>query len=154
MNAHGQPDGHPADRPAPLRAVPGVLRIVHPARAGELALIRAAVSGWGRQAQLPADVLVDLLLAVGEAAANAVDHAYAGTDPGPVEVDLRVRAGTGGDRVVAARITDSGHWRPRAAPAHDRDRGRGLPMIRALATRLDITPTGHGTEVCLEIPVP
>ena len=147
MKAHGLSDGMPPSVPPPRDG----LRIVRPAVPAELARVRATVSDWGRRAQLPADVLVDLLLAVGEAAANVVDHAYRGTEPGPLQIEAWVRQGAGG-RVVVARITDAGHWRPRSAPAVER--GRGLPMIRALAAQLDITATGTGTEVCLELTVP
>jgi hypothetical protein len=55
--------------------------------------------------------------------------------------------------VVAARISDQGRWRPATAGAV-RDRGRGLPMIRALAAHLDVVATGRGTEVCLELALP
>lgn len=160
MNVHGPQRGVPGAPTAaptgqvdrPTRAVPDELRIVRTAVAEELSGIRSAVSRWGRCAGLSADVLVDLLLAVGEAAANAVDHAYRGRPPGPVEVDLRLRRRRSG-RVVAARISDQGRWRPVTADAV-RDRGRGLPMIRALAAHLDVVATGRGTEVCLELAVP
>ncbi|GAA4678593.1 hypothetical protein GCM10023215_09390 [Pseudonocardia yuanmonensis] len=133
----------------PMRVVPDELRIVRTAVPDELSGIRTAVSRWGRRAGLSADVLVDLLLAVGEAAANAVDHAYRGGPPGPVEVDLQLRRRRTGS-VVAARICDQGRWRPASAGAV-RDRGRGLPMIRALAAHLEVIATGRGTEVCLEL---
>jgi anti-sigma regulatory factor (Ser/Thr protein kinase) len=163
VNVHGPKRGSPpasttastsgsgAER-RPVRAVPGELRIVRTAVADELSGIRSAVSRWGRRAGLPADVLVDLLLAVGEAAANAVDHAYRGRPPGPVEVDVHLRRRRSGS-VLAARIIDQGRWRP-ASAGTVRDRGRGLPMIRALAAHLDVVATGHGTEVCLELAVP
>ncbi|MFR9806958.1 ATP-binding protein [Pseudonocardia sp. RS010] len=158
MNVHGPHGGFPAAPAAsvsavrPARAVPDELRIVRTALADELSGIRSAVSRWGRRAGLPADVLVDLLLAVGEAAANVVDHAYRGGPPGPVEVDLQLRRRRSGT-VIAARISDQGRWRPASAGAV-RDRGRGLPMIRALAARIDVVATGRGTEVCLELAVP
>ncbi|MCE0762271.1 ATP-binding protein [Pseudonocardia kujensis] len=144
--------GHAAAGRRPGRAVPDELRIVRTAVADELSGIRSAVSRWGRCAGLSADVLVDLLLAVGEAAANAVDHAYRGGPPGPVEVDVQLRRRRSGS-VIAARISDQGRWRPTSAGVA-RDRGRGLPMIRALAARLDVMATGRGTEVCLELAIP
>lgn len=165
MNVHGPQGDVPPAPPAaatpasattstaavvrPVRVVPDELRIVRTAVADELSGIRSAVSRWGRRAGLSADVLVDLLLAVGEAAANAVDHAYRGGPPGPVEVDLQLRRRRTGS-VVAARICDQGRWRP-ASAGEVRDRGRGLPMIRALAAHLEVVATGRGTEVCLEL---
>lgn len=138
----------------PGPALPGTaeeLRVVRTATPDALAGIRAVVSTWARGVGLSSDTLVDLLLAVGEAAANVVDHAYRGRPPGPLEVEVGVRAQRSG-RLVTARISDRGHWRPSAAGSDDR--GRGLPMIRALAQHLDVAATPSGTQVCLELAAP
>jgi anti-sigma regulatory factor (Ser/Thr protein kinase) len=151
VNAHGLPGRVPAAvthlRPAQQAEE---LRVVRAATVDSLAAIRSVVSTWARGAGLPADALVDLLLAVGEATANVVDHAYRGGAPGSVEVDLQVRARRSG-RVIVARIRDHGRWRPESPPS--RDRGRGLPMIRALAEKLRVATTAQGTEVFLELAV-
>jgi anti-sigma regulatory factor (Ser/Thr protein kinase) len=149
VNAQSLPTGPATVTPLPQRiALTEELRVVRIATADSLAGLRAVVSTWGRGADLPADVLVDLLLAVGEATANVVDHAYRGAVPGPMEVELQLRRRRAG-RAVTARIRDRGSWRspdPSAA-----DRGRGLPMIRALADHCVVSTTAQGTEVCLEI---
>ncbi|MCF7548843.1 ATP-binding protein [Pseudonocardia sp. WMMC193] len=158
MNVQGltgggtRPTGTPvsADTADPTDSAAEELRVVRTATPDALAGIRAVVSTWARGVGLSADGLVDLLLAVGEAAANVVDHAYRGGPPGPVEVELGLRADRAG-RVVTARISDRGRWRPSLADAGDR--GRGLPMIRALAQYLDVAATPTGTQVCLELAV-
>src|SRR5688572_19412391 len=52
------------------------LRLRHRARPAELGPIRALVQRWAERNAVPADVLVDLQLSVGEAVSNGVEHAY------------------------------------------------------------------------------
>ncbi|GAA4539891.1 ATP-binding protein [Pseudonocardia xishanensis] len=152
MNLQGLPGGGSAAPPTPgATGATEELRVVRTATPDALAGLRSVVSTWARGVGLPADVLVDLLLAVGEAAANVVDHAYRSGPPGPLEVELGVRP-RGRGRVVAARIVDRGRWRP--SDVSGRDRGRGLPMIRALAQHLDVAARPNGTEVSLELVIP
>lgn len=101
---------------------------------------------------MPDDVLMDLQLALGEAVANGVEHAYGKGDPGTVDVDLEI-CGTG-DRgaVVAVRVIDHGQWRP--TPLVTGYSGHGLAMIERLAERVEVSATCFGTQVCFEIPLP
>lgn len=121
-----------------------VLRLCRPARPAELRGIRRAVESWARRAGLAADLVVDLQLALGEAVANGVEHAYADAD-GTVEVELEL-CGSG----VAVRVADHGRWRP--VPAHSGYRGRGLAMIERLARAVRVHAGDHGTEVRFAIP--
>src|SRR5690606_20148774 len=84
--AGGAPD--PVDDVALIvaRLVPAPLRLVLPARATVLRELRAAVLAWASSVGIADDDLYDLQLAVGEAAANAVEHAYRGREPGPMSV--------------------------------------------------------------------
>jgi anti-anti-sigma factor len=118
------------------RYLPAPLDRVTPAESGRLADLRREVSEWTAAAGLSEDLAYDLLLAYGEAAANAVDHAYAGTS-GTFDTHL-VHTGT----AVQATVRDHGRWRP--APADPGARGRGLQLIRAMAddVRLDTSDTG------------
>lgn len=96
------------------------------------------------------------MVAVGEAASNAIEHAYRGTSPGRVTVELTYD----GDRVTAT-ITDRGSWQPAAralsAPGSRpiaSARGRGLEVIRHLVSQIQITQgdpsgTNPGTVVTL-----
>lgn len=128
------------DRAAPLR-------LRRPARAVELRSIRRDVERWARRTGLPADVVVDLQLALGEAVANGIEHAYGEGAPGVVEIELELR-----DRSrVLVRVVDHGRWRP--VPASSGTRGRGLQMIERLAGRLHVRAGATGTEVCFEIPL-
>ena len=89
---------------------------------------------------LPDDELDDLVLAAGEAAANAVEHA--GLVALPV-FDVLVEVGQHRARIV---IQDHGRWRP---PAAGGPRGRGLQMIGVLAdATLTVGPRGTTVVLC------
>jgi anti-anti-sigma factor len=92
-------------------------------------------------------VVDDVLLAVGEAAANAVEHAYPDGSAGVVEVALE--RGVGG---VAGTVRDTGAWRP--PPDDPGFRGRGLQILRALADDVDVRTDAGGTTVGFRLPVP
>jgi len=86
-----------------------------------------------------------ILLAVGEAAANAVEHAYPG-EPGLV----RVRAECAHDTLVID-VLDSGRWKP---VEHRDERGRGIKIMRALMDRIEIRTMQAETNVRLTAHLP
>lgn len=122
----------------------------------ELGRIRRRIGRWASQTGVPEDVTIDLQLAVGEAVANGVEHAYgpdggAGGDvDGTVEVEVELRDGR--PPAVLVRVADRGVWRPR--PQSPGFRGRGLLMIERLAQRVQVLCSPGGTEVCFEIAFP
>lgn len=142
------------------------MHLTRPAHAVELRSIRRAVEEWARRSGLSSDVLVDLQLALGEAVANGVEHAYDAGDAGTVDIELELRCSDragddpagggisgddpGGDVVV--RVSDRGRWRP--VPERSGNRGRGLLMIEQLARRVRVRTDDSGTEVCFAIPLP
>jgi len=82
-----------------------------------------------------------LITAVGEAIANAVEHAYRGEQPG--ELMLRVFSDT---RSVSVEIEDHGHWRP----FQRRDeRGRGIVLMHELMDHVRITSAQNKTVITL-----
>ena len=89
-----------------------------------------------RSSHLPEDVLGDLLLAVCEAVANAVEHSR--SEPPWFEVSADV--GEGLARVV---VQDNGRWRE---PTTGGGRGRGLLMMDVLAETA-FTVSRRGTVV-------
>ncbi len=88
---------------------------------------------------LPDDELQDLILAAGEAAANAVEHA---SDPALPCFDVLAEVGEARACIV---IQDHGRW---SAPSAGGDRGRGLQMISFLADAT-LTVGARGTTVVL-----
>lgn len=135
------------------------LRLCHPADPEELHVIRRHIDRWAEQEGLPADVTIDLQLAVGEAVANGVEHAYRHPGPGdgtveagPATVDVELDVRAGDPDAVVVRVADHGRWRP--APTNPGYRGRGLLMIERLARRVRVLCSPRGTEVRFEIPYP
>lgn len=116
----------------------------------ELRAIRRRVEGWAQEAGLPDGMVVDLQLALGEAVANGVEHAYREEQVGDVAVALDLHAGP--EPAVLVRVSDHGRWRP--VPDEPGHRGRGLLMIERLARRVRVLCTPRGTEVLFEIPFP
>ena len=85
------------------------------------------------------DEIYDITVAVQEACANAVEHAYA---PGAATYDVEASVDDG---VVSFVVRDHGRWRaPRGT-----HRGRGITMMRALMESVDVTHGDDGTVVVL-----
>ncbi|HWH13843.1 MAG TPA: SpoIIE family protein phosphatase, partial [Miltoncostaeaceae bacterium] len=130
-----------AARPVP----PIVLDL--PAEPAVLTRIRRDARLWLRAAGATDEVVRDVLLAVGEAAANAVEHAYAGGE-GTVRVELRQeRPGE-----VIAEVADRGTWRPPAAEPGDR--GHGIGLMHQVMDAVDLDAGPDGTRVTLRLALP
>ncbi|GAB3007998.1 histidine kinase [Amycolatopsis acidiphila] len=115
-----------------------------PAEPGSLAVIRAALREWFEPLGLSRNLAQDVLVAVGEACTNSIEHAY----PGAEDAEVGLSADhTGGSLTVVVR--DSGTWR---IPPPDNHvlRGRGLDMMRALAETVTIDTSGAGTTVTMQ----
>ncbi|MGY1734079.1 SpoIIE family protein phosphatase [Geodermatophilus sp. SYSU D01045] len=114
---------------------------------GSIRGLRRTVDAWMDTLD-PADDDRDAVeLAMWEAIANAVDHAYPPGLPGPVRVDAALLP----DGVLECRVTDEGSWRdPDPGATH---RGRGLLMAQQLTDSLHVSrgagPTDAGTVVTL-----
>src|SRR5215210_4970056 len=128
--AHRRASPHPAlhlDLQAQPAALPGVRR-----RLG--AWLTAL--GMGEQDR------VGVMVAVGEACANAAEHAYRGGEPGPMSVTAAVDV----DGLLTVTVRDKGTWRP---PDRDPgDRGRGLLIMRQLVDGVTLQE-GAGTTVTM-----
>jgi serine/threonine-protein kinase RsbW len=119
-----------------------------PARARYATQLRHELDRWARARGLPDSLREALTLAGYEALANAVTHAYPPATTGSLEMVADDRA-----RTVTVTVIDHGQWRtPPAVPGPTR--GRGLPLIRALADRARIDPHEYGTTVTMSWPLP
>ena len=104
--------------------------------------MRRAVEAWADQAALSAQTLEDLQLALGEAVANGVEHAYRGRAPG----ECAFRVAWQPDGAVEVAVQDYGTWRP--PPADPGFRGRGLALMHSLGQDVHVEPSpGGGTTV-------
>jgi anti-sigma regulatory factor (Ser/Thr protein kinase) len=119
------------------------LRIRLPAIPASLAVIRARLRTWLPTAQVTPSAAADVLLAIGEAASNAVEHAVRGT-AGDVELEVTARATTTG---LALTVKDNGHWQTPERSERSGQRGHGSRLMSALVDTVTITPTPQGTTV-------
>ncbi|MFD8245697.1 ATP-binding protein [Nocardia sp. NPDC059691] len=129
--------------PLPNAVTP--LELDFPAEAVQLATVRHTLQDWLTQCGMAAAPAYDVLLAVGEACTNAVEHGHQG-DGGVV----RLRASLDGDE-LRVTISDSGRWK-QPDPQTDSLRGRGMPLIRALIPEVTVTAGDTGTVVDLRTP--
>jgi serine phosphatase RsbU (regulator of sigma subunit)/anti-sigma regulatory factor (Ser/Thr protein kinase) len=124
---------------ARVQPLPKRLSTRWPAEADALGGLRHLLRRWLSGYGVTADEAYDITVAVQEAAANAVEHAYA---PGQAAftVDAEHEAGE-----VTITVTDRGQWRdPRGT-----NRGRGLPLMRELMDAVDVRNDSDGTAVVL-----
>jgi len=141
-----------------VRLVPEPLQGRLPAQPRQLRVMRRSVEEWAAAVGLPDDVLDDLQYALGEAAANAVEHAYGGpgaddAEGGEFTYGLTHLPGVdGGDDGVAVEVADQGHWRP--VPADSGYRGRGVQVLHAIGRDVHIDSGDGGTTVRFRVPVP
>jgi len=125
-----------------VRALP-MVRQSAPARPELLADMRTEMRSWLGSQGVPDAVIEDVVLAAGEAAANALEHAYVGrTDVGSLEWGMSLEPGRG----IVVSVRDHGTWRGAGA---DPDRGNGLKLIRALMDDVDVDSSGIGTTVMM-----
>jgi anti-anti-sigma factor len=135
------------------RRTPEPLSLRLPARPEELAGMRRRVHEWAGGIGLDDDTAEDLQLALGEAATNAVEHAYrngAADQPGDATSggsgdEVGVRLTRHGDGSVVVEVRDHGSWRP--VPEDPGYRGRGLTLIRAIGEEVTISSGAEGTTV-------
>jgi serine phosphatase RsbU (regulator of sigma subunit)/anti-sigma regulatory factor (Ser/Thr protein kinase)/PAS domain-containing protein len=84
-----------------------------------------------------------LLVAVGEAVANAIDHGAARDPSQLVRIEIAAR-----DAEIVASISDSGRWQP-GIEGFFTGRGRGHLLMQSLADDVDIDTDLQGTIVTL-----
>jgi anti-anti-sigma factor len=107
--------------------------------------VRRRLSNWLTVLGMGEQDRVGVMVAVGEACANAAEHAYRGSEPGPMWVTARVDV----DGVLTVTVRDEGTWRP---PNRDPgDRGRGLLIMRQLVDGVVLEEEAKGTTVTLSL---
>ncbi|SCF20826.1 Histidine kinase-like ATPase domain-containing protein [Micromonospora matsumotoense] len=110
-----------------------------PADPTQLSVLRKRLEDFLVAHSVGENDLFDLIVAVSEAAANAIEHPVAPVRP-MIGVEVTIV-----DRTVVATVRDSGRWRESTGAGF---RGRGLALIEALG-ELTVRRTDEGTEVSL-----
>jgi serine/threonine-protein kinase RsbW len=122
-----------------------------PARAENVAVVRHALAGLAERLGMDEGSLADLKTVVTEACMNVVVHAYAGIEPGPLEVEAE-----GDDDGLTVSIRDHGSGiRPRPDVVEERQSLRiGLTLIAALSSSFEIKGgADKGTEIRMHVPL-
>ena len=109
------------------------------ARARSLTMIRRAMSRWLEDLEVPPLVEREIVMAVHEASANVVEHAY-GPAGGTITITARYV-----DDQVEVLVRDSGTWRGVSRG----DRGNGLRLMRGLMKDVIVDTSADGTVVLL-----
>jgi anti-sigma regulatory factor (Ser/Thr protein kinase) len=108
-----------------------------PAEAEQLATVRHLIRRWVAAHGGTDDDCAAFAIAVTEACANAVEHAY-----GPRTANIRLRAALE-DGAATVSIADDGSWRePRGE-----NRGRGIPVMKEFMDDVSIDTGDDGTTV-------
>jgi anti-sigma regulatory factor (Ser/Thr protein kinase)/putative methionine-R-sulfoxide reductase with GAF domain len=124
--------------------VPEKLHLLLPADPKMLAQVRRMLKRWLRARGIDGELLTEATIAVSEACANAVEHAYS---PAPASFELEAVV-AGGELRVAVR--DAGRWRsPRGS-----HRGRGLRIVEAAMDHVEVNRRAEGTEVLMRRRLP
>jgi serine/threonine-protein kinase RsbW len=129
---------------------PGRVEFVHrswPAEPAQLAGIRRELTRWVSALGPSVEQTADIVLAVDEAAANAMRHAYEPGEPGAVELTLWTEGAT-----LCTEIVDHGRWRAPAEPTGES--GRGIGIMNMMAEAVLIRRGSRGSRVLLRHRVP
>jgi serine/threonine-protein kinase RsbW len=123
------------------------LRISIAARPHNIVVVRQVVGALAEAFGLPPETRFDVQLAVTEACANVVRHAYE-DGLGPIEITVDPEAD-------ALKIVVADHGRGIGPSPDSNGPGLGLPMIAALAEKVEIEHApGTGCRVAMVFPRP
>ncbi|GGK81199.1 histidine kinase [Planomonospora parontospora subsp. parontospora] len=120
---------------------PAPLEVAFPAESGQLAPVRTALRDWLSRCELNPSMIQNVLVAAGEACANAIEHGHRHA-PGHM---IRLRA-VATARDLRLTVADTGRWKP-PQPEANPHRGRGVALMRALMHHVTIEPGAAGTTV-------
>lgn len=118
-----------------------------PADPAQLVRIRRELARWLEPLALSDTEVADVVLAVDEAAANAVRHAYGPEESGSVELTLWTEPGT-----LCIEVVDHGRWQP--PDEHPVEGGRGIGLMSCMAESVLIRYDDRGSRVLLRHRVP
>ncbi|MFI5510536.1 ATP-binding protein [Mycobacterium sp. NPDC051804] len=112
-----------------------------------VARMRRELSQWlSTHLMLDPDRLNDVLLAVNEALTNSAEFAYRGRQ-GTMTLTVHY---DGADGTLLVDVSDRGTWRHVDPESQPNTRGRGIPLMRALADRTTISRLPDGTNVQMQ----
>ncbi len=122
---------------------PAPLELEFPAHISQVATTRMALRGWLRRAGVDPSESMKVLVAAGEAVANAIEHGHRLSPEGTIRLDATALVDE-----VQLTIADSGSWKT-PQPDANAHRGRGITLMRGLMRDVTIDPDTVGTTVHL-----
>lgn len=118
---------------------------VLPADLHEMVHLRHRLQDWLGTAGPDASIQYDVLIGVGEALSNAIDHGSAPHPDSTVSVEVFLD-----EQRLSATVSDTGRWAgDSSASQREAVRGRGLKLIHALSAHVETVRTTHGTQVTM-----
>ena len=124
------------------------LHLTLPADPAQLPALRRKVRRCVAGLPIPPHQQSETVLAVDEAAANAVQHAYAPDEPGCIELTIWTEPDA-----LCIQICDHGHWREPRPIADPPDHGFGITLMQRLVDGVFIERGTSGTRVLLRYPI-
>lgn len=118
-----------------------------PATEDSIPVARQVLRSLGETVAAEREALEDAELALTEACANAVEHAYGAGEDGKVVVTIVPKADE-----MHVSVRDFGRGMPVGESDGGEQRGFGLAMIEGLARHVQISG-GEGTEVAMDFPM-
>ena len=119
--------------------VPAELHLRLPAEPATLAQVRRILRRWLVEHGAGETDVAEVTIAVSEACANAIEHAYS---PAPATFELDAWGHNGG---ITIAVRDKGQWRE----SRGKGRGRGLSIIAAAMDDVQVDRLETGTEVVM-----
>lgn len=126
------------------RSIPPRLEITVPAIAASLETAREAVGNWLSGLRSSVEDGAGMALAVGEALANAVQHAFIDTRTGTVSIEASLLS----DGVLSCSVRDDGRWLGPES-VQPEPRGRGLALMERVSDWMELSRGPGGTVVKL-----
>ncbi|WP_225448637.1 SpoIIE family protein phosphatase [Streptacidiphilus sp. P02-A3a] len=124
---------------------PAPLEVSFPAESSQLAPVRRELRGWLAQCGLSVPTIQNVLVAAGEACANAIEHGHRHA----AGASIRLHAAATVDDLTLT-IADSGQWKE-PKPELNAHRGRGITLMRAMMQHVTITSGEAGTTVDMHV---
>ena len=132
---------------AVMPTAPDRLTVIVPASGDQLRPVRERLRAWLAARGVPRDLSQGVVLVTDEALANAIEHGYRDhAEPGSVDLTVRVEP-----EEVVVRVVDHGSWKPPATGSRG-FRGRGLVIIKAMASWMGLVHTDRGTALTASLP--
>ena len=131
----------------PTGTTPESFVVALPADSAHVTSTRHRLRTWLRACRLPLDEAFqdDVLVGVGEALINAIEHGSARDKTGVVWLEVFAQQ----DQILAS-VSDSGRWiSDAAASRRESSRGRGLTLIHGLSDDVKTVRTLLGTRVTM-----